>query len=189
MHNIKQNYLLIVFLMFLCFGVGLGSIYLMKTNNENYTYIKEYLTSFFDAVNTLSKKNIFKNSVYDNILMAFVIVISGFFKPGFIVILTCMIKKGFVLGFTSASMLKCFGIRGLLINMAYLPTLIISLTTLVFLCQLSIKFASDNVKNRKKLRSHYIIFAIITITIFCISSFMEAYLTTTFMEWISKSFV
>ena len=189
MHYIKQYNLIILFMMMLCTGIGIGSIYLMKVSNENYTYIKEYLTSFMNTVDNLSKTTVFKNSLYENIIMVVAIFMFGFFKYGIIAVAACIIKKGFVMGFTSASMLKCFGIKGMLVNVAYLPSIVVALPILMLFSAASVKNDTNNTKIRKKLPINYIIFAIITITIFCVSSFLEAYLTTTFMKILSESLV
>lgn len=189
MHYIKQYNLIILFIMLLCMGVGIGSFYMMKVSSDNYTYIKEYLTSFLNAVSDLSKTTVFKNSLYENIIIVVAIFIFSFFKYGIIAVAACVIKKGFVMGFTSASMLKCFGIKGMLMNLAYLPSIVVTLPILVFFSTISIKTNTNTTKIRKKLPVSYIVFAIITITTFCVSSFLEAYLTTTFMKLFSGALI
>jgi len=181
------NKLLILFLMILCLGVGFGSICLMKTDNNHFLQIKEHLNSFFYGLEGISKNNVLKNSLYENITLAIVIFICGFFKPGIIVVALCIAKKGFVMGFTSASMLKCFGIKGLLINFTYLPSIIVALPMLMFFSSGSVNALKSNTNIDKKLLLYYILFAIITITIFCVASLLEAYLTTTFMKMIDVS--
>lgn len=178
------NKLLILFLMILCFGVGVGSIYLMKTDNSHFLQIKEHLSTFFDGLGGISKNNVLRNSLYENITLAILIFICGFFRPGIIVVALCIAKKGFVMGFTSASMLKCFGIKGLLINFTYLPGIIIALPMLMFFSSGSVNAFRNATNIDKKLLIYYILFAIITITIFCVASLLEAYLTTTFMKMI-----
>ncbi len=176
------NKLVIAFLMILCLGIGIGSIYMMRANNEEFLYIKEYLNSFFSMLGDLNKRQVLKNSLYDNFILAIGIFICGFFKAGIVGVAVCIAKKGFIMGFTSASMLKCFGIKGLLINVAYLPSILISLPMLIFFSIGSATVSRNNTNIRKKLLMHYILFAIITITIFSVASFLEAYLTTTFMK-------
>lgn len=181
------NKLMIAFLMILCLGIGIGSIYMMRANNEEFWHIKEYLNSFFRMIGDLNKRQVFRNSLYDNIILATVIFICGFFRHGIVGVAVCIAKKGFVMGFTSASMLKCFGIKGLLINIAYLPSILISLPMLVFFSVGSAAVSQNNTNIRKKLLMRYIFFAIITITIFSIASFLEAYLTTTFMKLLTPT--
>lgn len=181
------NKLMIAFLMVLCLGIGIGSIYMMRANNEEFLHIKDYLNSFFSMLGDLNKRQVLKNSLYDNLILATVIFICGFFRPGIVGVAVCIVKKGFVMGFTSASMLKCFGIKGLLINIAYLPSILISLPMLIFFSIGSATVSGNNTNIRKKLLTRYIFFAIITITTFSVASFLEAYLTTTFMKLIAPT--
>ncbi len=166
--------------------MGFGCIYLMNTSGENVNYIKDYLTSFFSGFGENIKKNqIFKNAFIQNILLAFFIFISGFFKICTPVVAFSIARKGFIMGFTSASVLRSFGIKGLIINMAYLPTIIISVPAFLFFASISVKNAYGDIEDKRKNLVLYLFIALITAVLLCISALFEAYITTSFMNFMA----
>ncbi len=166
--------------------MGFGCIYLMNTSGENVNYIKDYLTSFFDGFGENVKKNqILKNAFIQNLLLAFFIFISGFFKIGTPVVAFCIARKGFIMGFTSASVLRSFGIKGLILNMAYLPTIIISVPAFLFFASISINNSYGSIEAKKKNLLLYLFVALITSLFLFLSALFEAYITTSFMNFMA----
>lgn len=189
MQKMSAEKYLIMFLVILCFTIGIGSIYLMKIGNDDIEHIKTYINSFITSVSQISQKQVYKNSLYENIFFVVAILLSCFFKPFLLVVVACFAKKGFIMGFISASMLKCFGIKGLLVNLCYLPSVVITIPILIFLSTKSRLLYENDTNIKKKLLFRCIPFAIITITIFCVTYLLESYLTTTFMKWVSPTLV
>lgn len=181
------NKWLIILLMLLCAAVGMGSICLMKTGSDAMVQIRQYLTSFFSGMSdSVAKSDVLKNALTENIILALLIFVCGFFKAGTVIVALCIARKGFIMGFTSASMIECFGIKGLIINAAYLPTVIVMIPAFIVFSALSMTSAYGCAVNKKNFVAFYIVFAIITITIFCAAAVFEAYLTTTFMNFMAS---
>ena len=65
-----------------------------------------------------------------------------------------------------------------------MPTILITIPTLLLFSAASIKY-SLNSERKSKIIFLYIFFMIIIISIFCVASLSEGYLTTTFMSWVS----
>lgn len=173
--------ILITFAFMLFGGVACGSVYLMR-HADGYGGLNEYLTSFFkDTLSGLDKYSVFKSALRSNLIMLGVIFAAGFFRIGFMVAGACILRKGFIMGFTTASFIKCFGIKGVAVSLAYLPGLLLIIPAFLVFCSVSGSFSLKKDRFRKKIIFSYIFFTILIITIFCAASFLEGYLTTTFM--------
>ena len=189
MNEISRGYnkLIMISLVILCVGIGVGSIYLMNTGVENIEHIKEYLSSMFSGFGENIKRNqILKNALIENLLLALFIFVSGFFKFCTPAVAFCIARKGFIMGFTSASVLRSFGLKGLFINMAYLPTIVISIPAFLFFSSISVKNACCDVGERKSFMISYIIIAVIVSLLLCASAFFEAYITTSLIKFMAQ---
>lgn len=163
-------------------GVAAGSIYLVR-HMQGYEGLSEYLTEFFkNTLTGMDKYSVFKNALKSNLIILAVIFCAGFFKLGFIVAAACIMRKGFIIGFTSASFISCFGLKGVLVSLSYLPGLLLILPAFWLFCSVSSEFSLKKDRFQKKFIFSYIFFTIVIITIFCAASFLEGYLTTTFMN-------
>lgn len=167
---------------FLLFGgIACGSVYLMR-HAGTYSGLEGYLTSFFkDTLSGLDKYAVFKSALRSNMIMLGVIFAAGFFKIGFMAAGACILRRGFVMGFAAASFIKCFGIKGLAVSLAYLPGTALAIPAFLIFCSVSGSFSLKKDRFQKNLIFSYIFFTALIITIFCAVSFFEGYLTTTFM--------
>ena len=174
-------------LFLLTLGIAAGSVYLVRSGKG--TEIKEYLVSFFSSfAQNRNNTNVFKNSLTANIVSALVIFLMGFFRFGCIGTGAVIIRKGFITGFTAASFLESYGTKGMLIMLAGMPATIIAIPVMLFFAVISVRFSLNTGGKSKKLIFSYIFFLILTVSIFCVASLAEGYLTTTFMAWLSPKF-
>ena len=179
--DVHLKAILIMFAFLMLCGTAIGSIYFMRQSG-GYTGISEYLTTFFkDKVNGIDKYSVFKNVLKSNMIMLGVIFTAGFFKIGFLGVGACILRKGFITGFTAASFIRCFGIKGMVISLSYLPGMLVIIPAFVMFCSVSGSFSLKKDRFQKKIIFSYIFFTILIITIFCVAAFLEGYLTTTFM--------
>lgn len=180
------NGLFFVLIFLLGLGVTVGSVYLAKNSVDMAEGIKNYMGSFCTSM-TENKNSmaVFKNSVQSNLLCIGIIFLMGFFRFGFIVTGAIIIRKGFIIGFTTASFVKFYGMKGMLIMLSTMPTILITIPALLLFSAVSIKYSLNPEKKSKKIIFSYIFFLIIIISIFCVASLSEGYLTTTFMSLIS----
>lgn len=179
--DIGLKVIIAVFAFMLAGGVACGSVYLMR-HASGYGGLEGYLSEFLkNTVSGVDKYDVFKSALKSNLIMLAVIFAAGFFRIGFIVAGVCILRKGFIMGFTAASFVKCFGIKGMVVSLAYLPGLALIIPAFLVFCSVSGSFSLKKDRLQKKIIFSYIFFTIIIITIFCAASFLEGYLTTTFM--------
>ena len=162
-------------------GVTVGSVYLAKNSGDMAEGIKNYIGSFCTAVSeNKNSMTVFKNSLQANLISVGIVFLMGFLRFGFIVTGAIIVRKGFIIGFTTASFIKFYGAKGMLVMLSTMPTILITIPTL-----LSIKYSLNSERKSKKIIFSYIFFMIIIISIFCVASLSEGFLTTTFMSWVS----
>lgn len=164
-------------------GVISGSIYLLKTADVSGEGIKSYLETFMKSGIEKNKLDVCKCAFKENLIIFLIIFISGFFRFGIVFSAAAVIRKGFVIGFTVSSFIKFYGLNGLLIMSATMPSLLIIIPALLIFLAISVNFSLSKEKNQKNFIFSYIFFGIFIFTIFCAAAFSEGYLTTTFMKW------
>lgn len=175
-----QKLIIILLTSFIC-GIIIGAFHMAFSaeNTELYSYLNNFLNSI---TNTTDKFAIFKSSFSDNLKLLLIITLCGFFKFGFLGNIFCCSAKGFTIGFTTSSFLRYYGIRGLLIPLSSFLSTIIFLPVFIIFCAYSSYFSLKCKKNEKKITAFFLIFSLICFSIFCVVSFSDAYLTTTFMK-------
>ena len=177
---------LIFFLLFA--GVVLGSAYQMKISDGN--GVQNYLTNFFEQIKGgADSRAIFQNAVKENFICLGIIFIAGFFRIGFVFAGAAVLRRGFVIGFTAAGFVKYFGAKGLLAVLSTLPGTILIIPGLLFFSSLSSAYGLKSEKTDKGYVISYILFALITGAIFCISALAEGYLTTIFIKQLAGMMV
>ncbi len=177
----NMQILLGLFIFILMCGVALGSAYMIK-HNSSYEGLTEYLTEYLkNTVSNVNKREVIKNALKSNMIMLGVIFFAAFFKIGFLVAGACLLRKGFVVGFTAASFMEAFGLKGVVVSLSYLPGFVLIIPAFVLFCSISSAISLKKEKFQRKIIFSYIFFTIFIITIFCAASFFEGYLTTIFM--------
>ena len=104
-NNERSNaalYALGIFL--LAAGVAAGSLYLARGSEEMAEGIKSYIGNFFATFSeTRNNMAVFRNSLTSNLISVGIVFFMGFFRFGPIVTGALLVRKGFIIGFTSAS--------------------------------------------------------------------------------------
>lgn len=166
----------------LVLGVILGSVYL--SYSSSFEGIKSYLDGFLQSFGDNACFSVFKKSLRGNIAEFLIVFIAGFFKFGVLFSAMAVIRRGFIIGFTVSSFVKLYGLKGLIVMSATMPVTLIIIPAFLIFTAVSVNFSVSKEKNQKKFLISYIFFGIFILTIFCIASLGEGYLTTTFMKWI-----
>lgn len=180
----KGMYMLMMF--FLAAGIIAGSVYMVKSGDGMGDGIRSYLENFFASfAENHNNAAVFKNSLASNLITAAIIFVMGFFRLGCIGTAALLLRKGFIVGFTSASFIKCYGAKGILVMLSTMPAVLITLPAMMAFAAVSIRFSLRENKKQKKLIFSYIFFLFLIISIFCAASLADGYLTTTFMTWLS----
>lgn len=177
-------YVLVTLLLIL--GVTAGSIYLAHHSANMGEGIREYINAFFASMKeNTNNMTVFKNSLASNLICVGIIFVMGFFRLGCVPTGAILVRKGFVMGFTAASFFKFYGAKGMLIMLSTMPAELIAVPALLFFAAVSVNFSLNRDKKQKKLIISYIFFLILIVSIFCVASLAEGFLTTTFMKLIS----
>ncbi len=161
-------------------GIFLGSFYAAGLEGEAFSDVTNYLNSFLKE-GIRPKAEIFKNSLWLNMRLFFVIFVAGFFKIAIPLTIAAIGLEGFISGFTSASFVKVFGVKGLLFGASGIISTLIFIVNLVFFSAWSMKFSLNNGKKDRFLKKNYLILSAICLTTFCIASLSDGYITTIFM--------
>lgn len=168
----------------LLISVLLGSFYSIKTVDKG---VVSYIESYSDSIkNGMNMWGITKSSIVSYSLMVVIIFLSSFFSSGPIVSLVVLFRKGFIDGFTISAMMSYAGIKGFHLYIPYIPQVLVEIPFFVIFVSLSAVMSLKRKFIDKKTKIIYIIFFACVITIFCICSFLEGLLTTTFANWLSN---
>lgn len=172
-----------IILMLTVFTVGIiiGSCYAVGISGETAEEIHSYLSSFFEN-NTRSATEIFLASFLNNLKLFSVIFIAGFFKFGMPATLGMGCMEGFTSGFTTAALIKLMGWKGFFIGLSSVFSVLIFVLNMIFYGAYSIFFSISEGKRDKFSKKNYMIISLISLTIFCVASLFDGYITTIFMK-------
>lgn len=168
----------------LLIGVALGSVYLVKMGADAEEGLRGYLNNFAQtAAQGRDGAEIFKKALISNSIMLAVMFFAGFFRFGMIASAAVIARKGFIIGFTAASFMKCYGAVGILIMAAQLPALLAAVPAFLFYSAVSAGFSSGR-RAGSSSPGAYILFTLIILAIFCAAAAAEGYLTTAIMKFL-----
>ena len=177
-----SKWIYIIFGLF-CIGITIGAVYCTCLNTSSSLSVNNFLTNFFSSFNAdIDKFSSFKNSAFNNLKFFIFIFLSSFVKPGVVFIGGCSILKGFISGFTIASFIKFYKAKGLLIYLCQLPSLLIFIPSFIFFCTYAIVFCINKHNTEKNKVKKFILLSFCCLTIFCITSFIDGYISTIFMK-------
>ena len=196
--NKKVN-IFIISILFL--GVIAGGIYanIISINDKNLVIDK--IKVFIDNINqnSLNTLLIFKNSIGINISYLIIIWLLGMSLIGIVVNILLLFMKGFIFGFSIASFIITYGIKGIVLSFIYLIfgqllniiyILLLSIYSLLFsskLIQIILK-RETNEKISPFLKNYFLIL-IICIVISLISSVSETFLLPALIKLIIKLYI
>ncbi len=182
----------LIYICFLLFaaGVAAGAVYCGFLDDAQNSSISRYLTKYFDGyAKNADYITIFKGSLWGCFKSFLVIYLCSFVRPGVIGSAGTVILKGFSSGFSTASFVKLYGIKGLLITSTNFLSQMIYIPTLLLLCAASVNLSVNTFRGEKEGRRRFNLLAICCLTIFCVAAVFDALITTTFMKLISGFFV
>ena len=196
--NKKVN-IFIISILFL--GVITGGIYanIISINDKNLVIDK--IKVFIDNINnnSLNTLLIFKNSIGINISYLIIIWLLGMSLIGIVVNILLLFMKGFIFGFSIASFIITYGIKGIALSFIYLIfgqllniiyILLLSIYSLIFSSKI-IKIILKRETNEKIspfLKNYFLILIICTV-ISLISSVSETFLLPALVKLIIKLYI
>lgn len=186
--KIHTNKRMLVFLFTLLFmAVLFGSFFATKLSTNDLEEIKSSLDTFFSMTkqNKLNPLPAFFQSFGANMMFTIAIWILGISVIGAPLMIVLFFMKAFTLGFTIASMIKIYRLKGLLYSLIYIfPHQVINLLVFIFFIMfsmsLSITLFQALLKKKtvdfSKVMNRYVFILAITIGILIITSLLEIYL-------------
>lgn len=186
--KIHTNKRMLVFLFTLLFmAVLFGSFFATKLSTNDLEEIKSSLDTFFSMTkqNKLNPLPAFFQSFGANMMFTIAIWILGISVIGAPLMIVLFFMKAFTMGFTIASMIKIYHLKGLLYSLIYIfPHQVINLLVFIFFIMfsmsLSITLFQALLKKKtvdfSKVMNRYVFILAITIGILIITSLLEIYL-------------
>ena len=186
--KIHTNKRMIVFLFTLLFmAVLFGSFFAAKLDTKDIDTIQSSLDTFFTMTrqNKLNSFQAFFQSFGANIIFTGAIFLLGISVIGAPLMIVLFFMKAFTLGFTIASMIKIYHLKGLLYSFIYIfphqvMNLLVYIFFIMFSMSLSITLLQAILKKKtvdfSKVLNRYIFILVITIFILIITSLLEIYL-------------
>lgn len=187
-HKIHTNKRMVVFLFTLLFmAVLFGSFFATKLNTDDINTIQSSLETFFTMTkqNKLNPLQAFFQSFGANIVFTIAIFLLGISVIGAPLMIVLFFMKAFTLGFTIASMIKIYHLKGLLYSFIYIfPHQVINLLVFIFFIMfsmsLSITLFQAILKKKtvdfSKVLNRYLFVLAMTAIILVITSLLEIYL-------------
>lgn len=173
-------------LLIILIAVVCGSINAGLTTDAEKEALSGSLVSFFQEV-PKGDKVLFLNSLKKHLLVWSFITVSAAFMPAFVINAATLWERGYVIGYTAASFCRIYGIKGIMAEIALLPEMLIFIPILVFFSSISLKMSFLSHDNKKYFLKKYIFFVIICLSVFCVVSVFQTFVTTIFMSGIAKA--
>ncbi len=195
--NTRTN--IIAFSVFII-GIITGSIFIMVINTNDKSLVVEHITKFFSNVNSsdYSYLDSLKNMLSLNYFYVIVIWILGLSILGILVNIFLTYLKGFIIGFTTSSLIITYGFKSILAVILYIipHTLINSLVIIVltiysitFSRYLLIQIFQKKDMKTKNFMKKYLIILLIAVALTLVSSISEVYLFPFLLKLIIKLYV
>lgn len=140
-----QKKVYIILLTLLIIGTFLGLLYPIFLSGENTELLSSSVTSFFNNVlnNEINYQEGLKNSLLTNSAFILSIWLLGISLIGLPIVLVLLVYKGFIFGFSISSIIKVYGIKGIVGALTYVcPGMILALITTILLCFYSTSFST-----------------------------------------------
>ena len=195
--NTRTN--IIAFSVFII-GIITGSIFIMAINTNDKSLVVEHITKFFNNVNSsdYSYLDSLKNMLSLNYFYVIVIWVLGLSILGILVNIFLTYLKGFIIGFTTSSLIITYGFKSILAVILYIipHTLINSLVIIVltiysitFSKYLLIQIFQKKDMKTKNFMKKYLIILLIAVVLTLVSSISEVYLFPFLLKLIIKLYV
>lgn len=178
--------MIIIPAMILLAAVIFGSINAGCISDVESKNLSAYLAGFFEQI-PKSDKTLLFSSLKKNFTVWFLFSISGAVLPAFLVNVATLLERGFVIGYTSASFCRIYGIKGVLACLSLLPEMVIFVPILVVFSSISLKMSFLSHENKKVFLRKYLFFVFFFLSVFCVVSVFQTFATTIFMSWASKA--
>ena len=171
-------------------AILLGSVFgcmgAVEIESAGVKEIEGYFKNFFGQV-SVGGTDLFFSSLKKYLVVWALIFLSGFNIVGFLVNTFSICARGYIIGYTSACLCRIYGFKGILACMGLVPEMLVFIPVLVIFSSISLKMSFFAHENKKNFFRKYFIISLIFLSVFCVVSLFQTFLTTTFMTLISKA--
>ena len=175
-------------------GIITGSIFMVVLNKNDKETVLKAIKDFFENLmnNEFNFTTTFKNTIISNFLFSLIIWIIGISVVGVLVVIFIVFYKSFTLGFTIASIIYTYSIKGCLIALLYIfPHMVINILILLYLSSYSIKLSIILIKsilrkdsfNFKSFINNYLKIYLITLIVLLMSSLYESFIAPVLLRY------
>ncbi len=195
----KKINIFVISILFL--GVILGSVYANIIGLNDRNLVIDKIKVFIDNINSgsLNAFSVFKNSMGINFSYIIIIWVLGMSIIGIILGIILLFLKGFIFGFSLASFIITYGIKGIILSFIYLIfgqllniflITILTIYSVIFSIKL-IKNIFDKDVNQRLLKfiKNYLIILLICIIMALVSSVSEAFLVPSLIKLVIKLYI
>lgn len=179
-------------LFFLVFGISMGAFIEAMMDPAQKTALTEYIGRYLNLsnINSANPNDIFINSLFNNLKLIAIIMVSGIFVLGFPLAFAVLAYKGISMGFSAALLIEDMNGKGILLtavsmipqNTVMIPVILIAVAAAVNFAFLTLK--RENSRNRsyfQYLTGYICIFAVIVVAT-ALGSFIESYICPLLMK-------
>ena len=175
-------------------GIIAGSLFMIILSKNDKDTVLSAIKGFFDKLinNKFNFVGTLKNTLISNLLFSLIIWIIGISVVGVLVVVAIIFYKSFSLGFTIASIIYTYSVKGCLIAIIYtFPHMVINLLILLYLSSYSIKLSiiliksilkKDNL-NFKAFINNYSKVFLISIIFLIITSLYESFISPVILRY------
>lgn len=177
-------------------GIISGSIFVIIINKNDKKMMIDSINNLFNKIkeNNFDFLSIFKNTIFNNFIISFIIWIIGISVIGIVVTILLVFYKCFILSFTISSIIYVYSFKGIILSIIYIfPHMIVNILTFLYISSYSIKLSIILTKtilkrenlNFKQFLNNYLKVLLISIVILLLSSIYESII----MPYILKSII
>ena len=194
--NIIVNKKMIIFFGTLIItGIISGSLFGIIIKGDDKTLVSEYINTFFNNINNngINFVSSFTNSIISNLVFIILVWILGISIIGCPITIFMYFSKAFSLGFSLASLIINYNLKGILYALVYIiPSQIfffLGYTLLmIYSVSLSLKLCISIIKKKnidfKYIMNRYLIVLLITVILVLIGSLFESFVMPYILKFI-----
>ncbi len=194
--KLKENKkMLIFFLGIMITGIIAGTFFVVLLKQEDKILLKEYMTNYITSIKDgkLNYLSAFWNTIIMNFFSVISIWLLGLSVIGIPLILFSFFIKTFILGFSVASLIQQFGIKGILTSFFFLfPHQVLNIILFLILLLYAISISLEMIKSfqRKeafdfgKIKKTYFQILFLSLFGFALTAVMEVFFTPFFLQLI-----
>ena len=186
--NIKLNKKILVFLIVLgSIALATGSLFDIMLNDTDKSLVVKYIDEFFNNVGNNSLDTIYalKNGLISKMSYILIVWVIGLSIVGIPITLFLYFGKLFILGFSVSAIINNFGIKGILLSLAYIfPHDIINILTFIILTMYAVKVSSKlffSVLKKgkidfKSIMNKYLLILLMSIVLIALTTLYEVFI-------------